>query len=520
MLLASIAVSVYLLLCAWFYHGIRVVNGGHFVFALDDPYIHLALSEQIAQGHYGINPGEFSSPASSILWPFLLAPFARFPWQRQVPLLLNVLASLGAAVLAGAAVARWPRSSAPDAAGTNTASEESWRRGLSVMALVLIGNLVGLTFIGMEHTLQVLLAGAGAWAIIACLRGRRIPLPCLAAVALGPLVRYENLGIALAVAIALVGQRRMRSAVGLLAVAIAPVLLFSVYLHHLGLPWIPTSVLVKSRVPHASGLGERGLMMIGDNADQTFTEPQRILVLILFLTLAFLALRQTERARRFALWGAAAATGLQLLVGRFGWFHRYEVYIVFFSVLILMHVLHERERGLLGWYALGLLGCSFLYIQAIHDVVQASNQVYRQQYQTRRFLNDFYDGNVAVNDIGLVSYRRRPGMYVLDLWGLASAEAAEQKNRSTAWMDEIVRRHRVGLVVIYPLWFPPVPKDWKLVGELCLNEPPLVLGGDCVSYYATPTASFSDLQDEFDDFAHTLPPGITVRPANQPAFYW
>ena len=511
---------MYLALCAWLWVRIRILNGGHFVFALDDPYIHLALSEGIARGQYGINPGEVASPSSSVIWPYLLAPFSRFAWDRQVPLLLNLFAGTGAAVLAAASVALWPPPRNEDGAGSaEIRSEESWRRAISTVALIFIGNLLGLTFIGMEHTLQVLFAGVGAWGIIACLRGRTIPTWCLAVVALGPLVRYENLGISLALAIALAGQRRPRRALSLLAVSIVPVLLFSAYLHHLGLPWVPTSVLVKSRVSHANGIGERGLMLIGDNFDLTFIEPQRILVLILFLTLAFLAWRDTERTRRFAFGGAAIATLLQLLIGRFGWFHRYEVYIVFFGALILLHVVHERPRALLGWYALGLLGCSFPYLDAFHDIVLASNQVYRQQFQTRRFVNDFYHGNVAVNDLGMVSYRRRPGMYVLDLWGLASAEAAEQKNKSTAWMGSIVRDHDVGLVVIYPLWFPPAPKDWTLLGELCLNDPPIVLGGACVSYYATPAASLPELQDSFADFVHTLPPGITVRVAGDAPLY-
>ena len=512
--LSAVAVGVYLALCATVFVLIRLSNRGQFVYALDDPYIHLALSEGLARGHYGINPGEFSSPSSSVLWPYLLAPFVRYSWHPYVPLALNLLAGVGTAVLAAAAVARWPTSHENGTSG----GEETSRRVISVVALVFAGNLLGLTFIGMEHTLQVLLAGAGAWAIIECLRGRPVPWLCLVAVALGPSVRYENLGIALAVAIALVGQRQIRRAAALLAVSLAPPIAFSCYLHHLGLPWVPTSVLIKSRVPHTHGLGQRGMMLVTDNLGEIFTEPQRLMVLILCLTLAFLAWRERERVRRFALAGAAAAAALHLLVGRFDWFHRYEVYLVFFAVLVVLEIVHERPRALLGWYALGLLGCCFPYIQALHDVVLSANQVYRQQYQTRRFLNDFYTGDVAVNDIGMVSYRRRPGMYVLDLWGLASADAAKQQFRTTAWMGNIVRAHHVGLVVIYPLWFPPPPPDWTPLGEICLSDAPVVLGNSCVSYYETPDAPAA-LESEFDRFVQTLPIGTTIRPPDAPPFY-
>jgi hypothetical protein len=69
-------VAVFVALCAGELAAIVLLNGGHFTYALDDAYIHLALARNIAHGHYGVNAGEFAAPASSALWPFLLAPFA------------------------------------------------------------------------------------------------------------------------------------------------------------------------------------------------------------------------------------------------------------------------------------------------------------------------------------------------------------------------------------------------------------------------------------------------------------
>ena len=71
-------------------------NEGEFTYALDDTYIHLAVAKNLgAHGTWGINPGEFSSCTSSILWPLLLALFgAAMPWGEQVPLALNLLAGV------------------------------------------------------------------------------------------------------------------------------------------------------------------------------------------------------------------------------------------------------------------------------------------------------------------------------------------------------------------------------------------------------------------------------------------
>ena len=71
------------------------LNGGHFTYSIDDPYIHLALSENIAQGHYGINLSENSAPSSNIAWPVLMAATATLPFHEFTPLAVGILATLG-----------------------------------------------------------------------------------------------------------------------------------------------------------------------------------------------------------------------------------------------------------------------------------------------------------------------------------------------------------------------------------------------------------------------------------------
>src|ERR1700761_8124302 len=82
------------LVCAGMYVSILVMNDGKLTYSLDDPYVHLSVSEQIWHGHYGVNPGEVASPSSSILFPFLL-PVGAFSAtvHQYVPFLVD-LASL------------------------------------------------------------------------------------------------------------------------------------------------------------------------------------------------------------------------------------------------------------------------------------------------------------------------------------------------------------------------------------------------------------------------------------------
>ena len=499
----GLAAAIYASLCLLIFVTIRHLTGGHFFFSLDDPYIHLALAEQIARGTYGINAGEFGSPSSSILWPLLLFPFSRLTWQPMIALGINFLAGLGSAAVLGRIVALWSK----DEGGWG----ERLRQIVSIIALIFIANLVALTFVGMEHTLQIFLTIVCAAGLIEYLSGRPLPVWCFAAAAVLPLVRYEGIGITLAVAIALWGRRKKAEALGLMAAAVAPLVAFSLFLRHLGLPLLPVSVMIKGGINVDKGDTLHHLvLLVASDLYQALSDPDHIVLLILFLSLCGFAWQEKDRARRFALAGAAIAAGLHLLIGRFNWFHRYEIYIVIFGVLLVLHVIQERAPIPLAWYCMGLAACCMSSIVALRQTPHAAQDVYLQQYQMHRFATDFYTGNVAVNDLGLVSYHRREGEYVLDLFGLGSAEVARTKIRSPEWMDQITREHHIGVVMAYPAWIGGPLPGWTPLGALCLDHAPVVLWSGCVSYYATPAASMEATKAQFQAFVKTLPPGIMV----------
>src|SRR5215468_4391895 len=90
-LAAVLAVEIFCLLIA---------TRGHFVYALEAAYTHLALAQQIAQGHYGLAPGEAAAPSSSILFPFLLAGLKFLGLGTKLPLVINVACTLAAGIFA------------------------------------------------------------------------------------------------------------------------------------------------------------------------------------------------------------------------------------------------------------------------------------------------------------------------------------------------------------------------------------------------------------------------------------
>lgn len=478
-------------------------NHGVFTYTLDDPYIHLALAENLAHGHYGINPGEPSSPSSSILWPFLLAPFARQAWGQYIPLILNTLFCGLSAWLIGRVVDgwAWTRQASP-------AAPAWWWRFVFAVALMLLANLAGLTFVGMEHGLQVLLSLACAAGLIEAFAGRPIPAWCLCAAVVGPLVRYENFAMLAAITVVLYAQGRLPTAVRLAAVSFVGPALFSLFLLWRGLPALPTSVLVKAKAYSVAGNGVLAALLDAywGVPGGTMREPGWWGQLGVAVLLVILVVRERQRVRRLVLAGALLAAALQLAVGRANWFHRYEVYAIAFTALVAVTALLESTRLGRSVVLAGLIVLDIPYAQALWETPAAASDVYRQQYQMHRFVNEFYGKSVAVNDLGWVSYRRPADVYVLDLWGLASPEASRRTHKDAAWLDSITAAHRTGLAMIYSSWYEEgAPDDWDPLATLCIRGKPTTVARSCVVFFSTGVGDKALLRMELADFAHTVP---------------
>ncbi len=492
------SVVLYLLLIAALVYKVKVATGGPFVYALDDPYIHLALAENLAHGHYGINPQEFSSPSSSIVWPLLLIPFAGSPFHLYLPLAWNILFGVLAAGLLGRVVSEWPYA-------VGQPRPALWQRAATVALLLFAANLPSLTLTGMEHVLQVLLAVSCALGISRALSGLPIPPWCLLTAAVAPAIRYEDLALTLAVSLALWGVRRQRAALTVFAASLVPLFAFSLFLHSKGLPLLPMSVLVKGGAYAGNSLPYRFFDLVHTSLQQSYRTIVRYPILVLTLTFIAFAWRARTVERRFIFSGAAALGALQLTIGRFGWFHRYEIYAVIFLLLLLLRVTAELPSAPFPLLAMALMFCAASSIEAAADTATASRAIWEQHYQIHRFVTDFYKGDYAVNDLGLASFRRRPGAYVLDVYGLASPEAARQSVKSAAWLAGITERHGTDLAILYPDWY-DIPEVWTPLARLCVDDQGSGnIGGKCAVFYSTRPATEAVLRDELKQFSKVVP---------------
>ena len=501
-------------ICAAMAWAMLWLNDGTFLYTQDDPYIHLALAENLARGHYGINTLEFSSPSSSILYPLLLVPGVPAGVEHALPLAINLAALLAAVWLLQRLARR--------AVGPVTAGAER-RLAIALVVLVLSLNLVGLAFTGLGHSLQVLVSLVVLFGLVVTFEDGRFPWWLAVAIVVGPLIRYEGLAISLAAAIVLTLGGWWRPAA-------ASVLLLSLllaahggYLAHLGLPILPSSVMVKSPVAWSLGDVEAPPLWRTLLANlQSGLASERGLVLAV---LSWLVALGAVRARPFrwrnvesALAGfIMLAVAAHFLAGRFGWFSRYEIYIMSAVAAALLYVWRRPFGRLVAarspWPTLALVaaiaaaGWPYLRTTALTPI--ASNEVYHQQWQMHRFATEFLRGPAAVNDLGLLSYRNPH--YVLDIWGLG-LEEIRRANASgiarTEIIDRLVRERGVQVAMIYAHWFPDVlPASWLAVAKLNLGHRAYAVDTATVTFFATSPEAVGEVRALLERFAATLPPG-------------
>lgn len=475
------------------------LEAGVFEYPLDDVYIHLAIAQRIALGTYGINPGEPASAASSVLYPLLLTPFPGTGFQRLLPAIWNALG-------VGAAGALWGRAAAQLGAWPGLAA--------AVLGPPLL-FISGVGFTGMEHALHLVASLLTLFGLWLWLTEGRLTGWFAVALIVAPLLRFEGLALSLLAAGAVAVTGRARAGILLGAGAVLPVVLFGLFLASQGLSPIPNSVQAKTGalVPGVSGL-ERIVATFQWNTRHAYG----LFLLALPLGMTLLALLSRERAARILLLVAAVAMVAHLALGQVGWMSRYEVQAVVTSLAALMLVAGVGGMGIAARAIPGMLlilglgfGLRATIVETFGIYVHNPRAIHLQQAQMARFSHGFLPQPVAVNDLGRVAWNAPA--YVLDLWGLASAEALHLRFASAGvpgWAGPLVAGAGVRYAMIYDTWLgEAAAPGWIRMGELRYSGPGVFLGGREVAFYATDPALAPRMREALEAWATDLPEGAS-----------
>lgn len=499
-------IAVYLVMSAAQIWVTLQATDGKFIYALDDPYIHLAVAENILRGGYGVNFPEVSSPSSSILFPFLLSALLAAGFGDFGPLVLGIGANIVMLCYAGPLLFRFLVSGG---------SGDGWLFVVIPPLFLVAINAVALPLTGMEHPLHILSVVMIVSGLVRLSETETVPARLGIGVLLGPLIRFEGFAFSVAVIAGLVLARKRRAALVMAGALGAVVLGYMLFTLRLGLPALPSSVLVKSTVTAAaydSGL----LSSVKGVLDNVLWSLDHRWGILFWVGIAFLVPAWLDRSRMPLLaFCAAAMLAGHVAFGRYGWFGRYETYAVAGLILAMIAVHAPALLSAGRWHRVVLVPLilavlSTSYLKIMQDTPGSSQNVYRQQYQMHRFATDLFPHAVAVNDLGWVSYRN--DLYVLDLWGLGSEEARRASStgqRDAAFLSEITTDKGVVFAMLYDYWFEGViPESWCRIAAMTTREEG---PSRTVSFYIIDKNREPGMRRALQNFEDLLPGGVTLE---------
>ncbi|MEA3401564.1 MAG: hypothetical protein U9R79_10025 [Armatimonadota bacterium] len=499
-----------------------MATGGTLVYALDDPYIHLAMGRTLAQsGVWGVNEATPGAASSSPLWTFLLAGLTLLMGDAPVwlPLMLNVIAVAALVVVADA----WLRELRVTARA---------RVGV-ILAMLLVGPVVPLAMTGMEHVAHAAAVLALAMVVLRPKPASAAAIAGVAAVATG--LRYESAFVALALAVVLAVRTRWTKAMAAVVGSAAVVGAIGLWQISLGEGFLPNSVNVKA-VSFSLASASQWLRWKGFSALQDASVAPMVVLPVLALAGALqTALLDrgdatgTSRALAEMAGALALATLVHITLSRTGWYFRYEAYLVVWGALgagaALVHGwrltvdacrkadIPQALRPAM-WTAGVAVGAlvvlsTGLRINAYDTVHEYCRDIHLQHHQVARFLHAHYDdAGVVLHDIGYVGYLC--DCRLVDMAGLATRAVVMAKKRR-AVAPELARRlalqNGARIAVSYDTAW--LPEEWLRVASW-RNPANRAAGSDTVYFLAVEPQAAGPLLRRLRDFEQRLPPGLEV----------
>jgi hypothetical protein len=492
---------------------------GVFMYPLDDTFIHLEIAANLKRGNWGVNPHEFASASSSLLYTVILTIGRFISSHTLVPFLINCLA--GATLVW--ALHRWLKK---QEIGTLA-------QVLIILLAIFLTPLATLIVSGMEHTLQCLFSFLFIFSFSDWLERNRyvkqagFSWPVLAFAVATACIRYEGLFLIGVAGVLLLYYRKLRAALILGFFALLPVLVFGFFSLSKGSYFLPNSVLVKSETNTSGLLNFISTILVEKltfaKSGMAALATQRWLLILPLLYLFFR--KHLRPSYSFILIFLMAATFLQLGLAATGWLYRYEAYLFFCSVVITGFLFCKYGVSVLPaylnqWGVVLVIAVFFLIFPialrsatALAKTDRACKNIYDQQYQMARFSQKYYNNSsIAANDIGAISYFTDAS--IVDLWGLASNEVTRsRKNKywTPGFLDSLCRARQVKLVMVYDSWFSDsLTGKWKKQATWQIQNN-VICGDSIVSFYSIDTSGSALLQKNLRAFQSSLPPGVQVK---------
>lgn len=470
---------------------------GHFTYPIDDTYIHLAIAS-LLPGQYGTTAGIPAAASSSIIYPWLLVPFADF---LLAPLFLN---------LVPAAISLWLLCRISGQLNL-TNLYPTYATGWLVAFFALATNIYTMLLLGMEHSLHITTVLAVLSALIDLNENKPLPKWFWAALVLMPMIRYEGIALFGLTLLWLLTTRYRLAAVLVGATETAIQLAHAAYLHSLDLPLVAGSVLIKTDAIN----GAEPFQVFLERVVLNLLHPQSSILIIL---LVFLSITMVIYRNRIALLAMLCILA-HILGGRVIWSDRYHSYLLAFGFIALLYTLRPAiltikfSPASRCIWAFAFMLCFYASLLTTAKMPYASQDIYWQQVQYTRLIKNFWQGPVGANDIGYLSWQNP--YQVHDIFGLGSEEVRQLRAFRSRWnqaaLADYATRHGVSLFILYDPWFTnQIPASWSKVGEFSFNRDSVVVAHNRVSLYLANPAEAERLEKALSAWEKTLPAGTTL----------
>src|SRR5271157_1616546 len=384
-------------------------ENGHLAYALDDPYIQMAMAKNfVLHGVWGITRFGFTSASSSPLWTFLIAvTYLLAGVSETSPFYLSLLCS-ALMLWAAYSVLRWYKVSPK-------------LTFCVLLVLIFLTPLPTLICIGSEHPLHAALTILLTFSAARLLSdespaaARRDLIVLLALSPVLTVVRYEGMFLILVIGALFFLRGRWRTGLAVGVTGFSSVLLYGAIGLAEGWSWLPSSILLKGSFPRFADLGTAVDSVFGPPYNNLKSGPHLVALVAAAL---FLAISASNRQK--ALWDSRRVmTAIFVLIAlahiqfcMVALFFRHEAYLVALGIVVIVAQLVDQlpqklfgtpaDRALVPRHVGALFLAAFLIYPclvragaALVYLPQASKNIYEQQYQMGLFIERYYQGSTV-----------------------------------------------------------------------------------------------------------------------------
>lgn len=453
--------------------------GQSYVYSLDDVYIHLAISKNFAEyGSWSINPHQFDSASSSILYTLILSGLIKlFGTNIYYPMLVNIFFGYATVYL----LYRFFK---------DFYGETELR--LALVLFLPFTLLYVMTILGMEHSIHMFLMVLIIYLLKLNLNNNFERssyfkfLICLFFVAL---VRFESMFLTCIVSFLLLYKKQWSRATGVILVGSIPIIIFGLISIKNGGYFFPNSVLIKAKIPSEHGfIGSlfnifKNGILFNLNFYKYLFFPTCLIILYWIKVYYKKSNFKTFVDQEFISISILSVGLMQALFGELAF--RYENYVMISVLLIITPIIifFVKSNQKVKYWSFNKISSNIFILMILvlaayrvyyhHPVLKvASKNIQEQQMEMARFINTYYKGEkVCANDIGAIAYFGNAQL--LDLVGLGSTDVATfiMKNKdlpnndyntaTKSFFQNYTKSHYQKIAVIYPEWFPgQIPDSW------------------------------------------------------------